>query len=319
MEPPCPIPRPRIAYLTWPATEITGGIKMAFRHVEFLNNKGFDAVIATPDGKSPGWFATNAPVIPISSLATGTDILVYPENNHAYFAPFAQWPNPKVVFCQSEYMAFRGLQGKRSYRDFGVSAIISCGWTTAWNCRRRFPDLDVQFVPNYIDPNLFALQPSKEFQIAFFPKKRQQEAKFIRDLFQAENPEFADVPWIELGKMSEPEIAKVFRESAVFLSLCRFEALPLTLLEAMSSGCITAGFTGFGARDFANAQNGFWAQEDDCVDCAFQLARACRLAKEGGPYYLWMVEQAVNSARMFDRTRFTRALVGFWREFIKKA
>jgi hypothetical protein len=41
----------RITYLSWPAGEITGGIKMAFRHVETLREKGFDAGIATPDAR----------------------------------------------------------------------------------------------------------------------------------------------------------------------------------------------------------------------------------------------------------------------------
>jgi len=40
---------PRIVYLSWPADEITGGIKMAFRHVETLCQAGFEACLATPD------------------------------------------------------------------------------------------------------------------------------------------------------------------------------------------------------------------------------------------------------------------------------
>jgi len=41
----------------------------------------------------------------------------------------------------------------------------------------------------------------------------------------------------------------------------------------MACGCVVAGFTGFGAREFATTQNGFWAEEDDCLECAGQLAR----------------------------------------------
>jgi len=40
----------RIIYLSWPAREISGGIKMAFRHVEALREAGFDAVTNPPQG-----------------------------------------------------------------------------------------------------------------------------------------------------------------------------------------------------------------------------------------------------------------------------
>ena len=41
---------PRIAYLSWPAAEISGGIKVAFQHVALLNAHGQAAVVATEDG-----------------------------------------------------------------------------------------------------------------------------------------------------------------------------------------------------------------------------------------------------------------------------
>src|SRR5262245_15423384 len=51
-------PPRRIVYVSWPADEIAGGIKMAFRHVEALRGAGFTACIATPDAKPPPWFQT---------------------------------------------------------------------------------------------------------------------------------------------------------------------------------------------------------------------------------------------------------------------
>ena len=45
----------RFVYLSWPATEIAGGIKLVFRHVEILREAGLDAVVATPGGEPPQW------------------------------------------------------------------------------------------------------------------------------------------------------------------------------------------------------------------------------------------------------------------------
>lgn len=71
----------RIVYLSWPAREISGGIKMAFRHVEVLREAGFDAVIATADAEPPEWFQTTAPVINLNAIVHSEDVLVFPENN----------------------------------------------------------------------------------------------------------------------------------------------------------------------------------------------------------------------------------------------
>jgi len=88
----------RIAYLSWPAGEISGGIKLSFQHVEILREAGLDAVIATPDGKPPAWFKTTVPVIEFSDLARDADVLVFPENHHDMLKSHAEWSNRKVVF-----------------------------------------------------------------------------------------------------------------------------------------------------------------------------------------------------------------------------
>lgn len=72
----------------------------------------------------------------------------------------------------------------------------------------------------------------------------------------------------------------------------------------MATGCIVAGFTGFGGRVYANSNNGFWAAEDDCLDAATQLAQALRTAKQGGPMYVDMVGNGLSDARRLNRSRF---------------
>ena len=68
----------RIVYLSWPANEISGGIKMAYRHVEVLREAGWEAVIATPDGQAPGWFQSSAPTLDLTAVTPSEDILVFP-------------------------------------------------------------------------------------------------------------------------------------------------------------------------------------------------------------------------------------------------
>jgi hypothetical protein len=307
----------RIIYLSWPAREITGGIKMTFRHVEALRQEGFHAFIATPDAQPPGWFETTAPILPLSELVPGTDLLVFPENHAGFLKQFVDWTNRKVIFCQNQFMVFRGLDGRADYADFGVHDLICPGQQVAAFCRRRFPKQTIHLIPYPLDTQLFQPQQPKRLQIAYAPRKRPLEAAFLGDLFRAENPSLASIPWVALAKMSEKEVAHVLGESALYLSLARFEALPLSMLEALSSGCVVAGFTGFGGRDYATSANGFWAAEDDCLDAADQLTRAARLVVEGGDRYQHLVEDARRSAAVYSRERFLRHLIDCWQKLLQ--
>jgi len=309
----------RIVYLSWPATEIAGGIKLAFWHVEALREAGINAVIATRGAEPPGWFQTAAPMIDVSQVAAGDDILVFPENHYAMLKTFAAWPNRKLVFCQNQFMVVRGLGGLGGWRDYaevGVSGILCEGRCVADFCRMRFPSMPIAIVPVGVNQTTFRFHSQKKLQIAFSPHKRPMEAAFIWDLFCAKNPEFAAWPWVEIRGLPEKQVAAVLGESAVCLALCRFEALPMTILEALASGCVTVGFTGFGARQFTTARNGFWAEEDDCLQCAELLGHAVRLAISGGPRYADLLEAARETATYYSRERMDQSIVDFWKRYL---
>lgn len=310
---------PRIVYLTYPATEVAGGIKIAFRHVESLRAAGFDAATASHGAKKPGWFETSAPILDLDTQLPDDDILVFPENNYGFLRQYSSRLNRKLVFCQNQYYVLSGLGGpggQRDYADFGVTGIMSSSRSVAEFCRLRFPKMPSALVPVGINQSLFTAIGKKKLQIAFVPRKRQMEAGFIWDLFRAKNPEYADVPWRVLHSMPERQVAVILSESAVSLALCRYESLGMTILESMLSGCVTAGFTGFGAREFTTAQNGFWAEEDDCIQCADLLGRAVRLAATGGPDYTKMLGAARESAAYYSNQMMNTGVVAFWKNYL---
>lgn len=302
----------RIVYVSWPAHEITGGIKVVFRHVTTLQDARFRACVATEDGQPPSWFENSTATIKLKDLRRHSDVLVFPENHPGLLKDFASWDNLKVVFCQNQYMAFRGLAGAQDYGVYGVHDLICVGTVCAEYCRRRFPEHQRFLVPNPIDRTRFQPREPKRMQVAYMPRKRSQEAHFIQDLFRAENPPFRSLPWVEINGMDERKVAEVLGESAVYLSLCRYEALGLSALEALASGCVVAGFTGFGARDFTTSRNGFWVGEDDCIACSEHLGRAVRLAAEGGASLQEMRASALETARGYCLERFRERLIACW-------
>jgi hypothetical protein len=305
----------RIVYLSWPAKEIAGGIKLAYRHVESLRVVGIEAVVATPNGEAPDWFATEAPTLNLDEVTPGSDILVFPENHAGLLREYRVSSAPKVVLCQNQFMAFRGLAGSRCYSEFGVKHIFALGRMAAEFCERRFPELRVSHFPAYVDPQQFQVNSSKRLQIAYTPRKRPLEAEFVKDLFRASYPEWKAIPWIPIDGKSEKQVATILGDSALYLSLCRFESYALTVLEAMASGCLVAGFTGFGARLYTTDSNGFWCEEDDLPGCAATLAKAAHLVTSGNWQHSEMVNAAVQTARLHTRQKFDRAVLDFWEKF----
>ena len=180
----------------------------------------------------------------------------------------------------------------------------------------RFPDLPIGIVPVAVDSRLFHFQTQKRLQITLASRKRPLEAAFIQDLFWTCHPEFRSIPWVNLQGTNETQVAAILRDTAVYLALCRFESCPLTILEAMASGCVVAGFTGLGGRQYATDRNGFWADEDDCIEAAERLAQGVRLITEGGPRCSDLLEAGHVTARYYSRERMARSLIDYWKRFL---
>jgi len=304
---------PRIVYLSWPATEVAGGIKAAFQHVELLGEAGLEAAIATKDAASPGWFETSAKIVTFDQVRAD-DVLVFPENNAQLLKAFIGAPNAKLVFCQNPFLVFRGLDGLASFADAGVSHIMCPSHTVLHFCRRRFPGMKLGYTPFYVDHSRFAWRANKTLQIATTPRKRPVEFGAIADLFRASYPQYRELPWVYMHNATEAQVAEVMGRSAVFLCLSRLEAHGMTALEAMACGCIVAGFTGVaGGTDSATVRNGFWAAEDDVPACVDQLARAVRLAIDRDVVFDAMVAEGRRTAWDYRREESARLLLEFWR------
>ncbi|HYD69476.1 hypothetical protein [Azospirillum sp.] len=294
---------------------ITGGIKVSYRHVDTLRRNGFDAAIVHKHVERPDWFA--APDVPILSadevVLSPRDVVVIGEDSRFTLRGVANTPARKVLLCQNHYYVAFGLHGARDFSGFGIEAALSTGDVVTAFLRRRFPGLPVATAHLAIDPALYRPRP-KQLRIAAIPRKRPHEMEYIRDLLRAEHPEHAGVRWAILKDAAEGLVARVMGESAVFLSLARLEGIGLTGLEAMASGCAVTGFLGDGGREYASAENGWWADGEDLDSAVRQLA-ACLTAVRGGTAETRIAAGRATAAR-YTLEREERELVAFWRNFL---
>lgn len=292
----------------------TGGNRTTCRHVQALVEMGYDAVVRTPEGQAlPEWFRHAAP----SDVWTGPplpdEILVIPEDATLVLANCAELSNRKVIHCKNPYNAAIALsriapEQRGAYRHF-----IACSDGVAAWIARFFEHEVVAAIPCFVDGARF--RPAEKARvIACMPRKRPFEMAAIRGMFQRLTEDRDGWSWDVIAGRSEAETADALSRAAVFLSLARFEGMCTSIVEAMSSGCLVAGFTGLGAREYATTLNGLWVEEDDCEAAARALVRAVEIHEAAGAEAALMREAAQRTAATWNEAAFRDALATFWRD-----
>ena len=152
---------------------------------------------------------------------------------------------------------------------------------------RRGPEMTVQILrqlyqefKDYLDIRIFGCDPEKDEETRYFFEK-----------------EPLDFPCINYGEISPQQTAQLLAQTDVFLDLSTFQAMGLTGLEAMASGCAVVLPIHGGAGSFAkNRENClmidtldkstcFAAAAEFCKDAAFRTQIARRAYHDACLYY----------------------------------
>jgi len=269
----------KIVFFCPPVTVINGGIKHIFKMAEALIAQGREVVVFEQNGQRPAWFTSSAPIVGQGIFSPAADHLyVLPEDQPRILADFARLPQRKIIYSQNHFYGALGLEAAASYADYGVTDIICSSRTIYDHCRLRHPSVRSHVVPCAVDRSQFKSAPVKRNVIAYMPRKRPIEAIYLRDMFRFTYPKDRHWEWHEIANVNETDAARLMGEARVFLSLSRLEGFGLTPLEAMASGCVVAGFTGIGGREYATPENGYWVNEDDFPACVAALGQAVELS-----------------------------------------
>lgn len=292
-------------------TEVSGGIKVCFQHVEMLNALGFRAFVYSPDGY-PTWFDTSVPLFdPQGRGFDKNHIAVFPETiNQPSFLDIvrvADGAAMKILFCQNQYYGMNDALVDGSLERLGFNHMITVGHIAARMLRTVIRPASLDVVPPFIDQTRF--QPRrKELRIATVPRKLRSVYQYLRRIFATKHPDLSNVVWDVVENASESAVAETFGRAAVFLSLCRLECCPLTPLEAMASGCSVVGFHGYGGLEYATPENGIWLPNDYLEETADALAQSVRDFVAGNARYESFVTQGAATAKRFNRDETMKAL-----------
>jgi hypothetical protein len=301
------IPMPNIYYFAY-TQPTTGGDFVNIEHVTALQSMGFPAtMLYAGRGDAPLLPPGSAPIL--DTRLEEDDWLVIPENDVRLFEYARISPCNVLIHNQNSFYYFYAL-GKIKPLDPKKFCHMLCPSHGNADVVRKAGfsgNLGVlpPFIPDYFKPT------TKQLKIAYSPKKLPIESGSVKGAFTSIYPEFADIPWVEISGMSRMEVSQVLGESAIYAAFSNLEAISLSVLEAMRSGCIVVGDHGGAGYDYANAENGIWVDASEIVEFSRGLAQAVDCFSREGDASLH-AHTAIAKSLEYNEDAFRKGLREYW-------
>ena len=298
-----------------------GGQFVNAEHVAELREAGLRAyLLHIPSGDKAEPFDSIAPVLQISPALKfiEDDIVVIPESWGTVLRYFSSKKVRKIIHCQNPFYLFHSFDSIQALHTHGYEEIISCSGFTTQMIRQFGFKGTIHTVRPSVSPIFFGdSEQSKKLQIAYMPRKRGLESKFIKGLFRSQYPNLKSIEWVPIENKTRTECAEILKESAVFASFSFLEGLGLPPLEAMAADCIVVGFHGLGGAEYANSKNGFWVEEGDYFGFARQLSTALQAAQDSA-WKLSLSNEGEKTVTPLRRESFKASLMETWKALLGK-
>ncbi len=178
--------RPTIHYLAPMPTNASGGVRVIHRHVDLLNEMGWQAQMVHPS-KAPRieWFEHSTRLVQTMRLEVADhDVVVVPEFYAVRFANLPTWCRT-VVFNQGGYLTFDlvdldSMAGRSLYRDLPTLAgVLTPSRDSQALLQHTFAGIDVAVARPVVDSTVFrpptADEPPAGRRFAYFRSRRPQE------------------------------------------------------------------------------------------------------------------------------------------------
>ena len=305
----------RTVFFVPPLKQMSGGLANIYAVARNLCALGGEAALMGPAGDTPvlpepaGGISGREPeILPWGTPLRSSDVWCIPES----------WPNAMalgvnagadvLVYVQNwVYMLGNLPQGVR-WNSLPLE-YVAVSSPVAWFLREVFGLESRDILPPVIDEVFFRQgeRPSSHVRVAWMPRKNRalgEQAQQVASAFLAGEPYAPSVEWVTIHKMPREEVASLLSTCHLFLSTGFPEGFGLPPLEAMASGCVPVGCTGFGGWEYMRQAridglysdypppvphphgeegNGFYFADGDSLGTGLALARAVRLAHENGP------------------------------------
>jgi hypothetical protein len=232
----------------------SGGIRVAYRHVDLLNAAGISAaVLHRRAGFRCTWFENDTRVCASGQVRIGPEDLLVVSELAASLALALPRGHRFVVFNQGPFLTWRSVaegEVRRYVRSPDLAAVLTVSDHAAAMLRYAAPGTRVVRLHSSIDPDLFFNTASpRPRTISYMPRRGCDEVNQVLGMLGGRG---ALDGWevVPIEGVSERAVGVRMRTATVFLSLAHQEGFGLPAAEAMACGAYVVGFDGFGGREF---------------------------------------------------------------------
>ncbi|MES2764642.1 MAG: hypothetical protein V4642_02145 [Bacteroidota bacterium] len=331
---------PRIFVLCPDSNATIGGVKILYKHVDVLNENGFDAAILHGlKGFRCTWFENDTKVESLwDTKMTEDDFLVLPEiygpNTFESFdwkkkrfavKYYSKYAPPviakKVIFNQNFYNTFSGYNfdpadKKSPYLSPDLVGVMVVSEDSRDQLKYVFPHLKIHRIHNAINAQLFSYEENKKKQICFMPRKHSDEAMAVINMlkFRGVLDGYTIVP---IDNMDEQHAGRLMKESLFFFSFGYHEGFSLPPAEAMSSGCLVIGYHGKGGHEYFKGDFCFPIADSNVPKFARTAESVLKMYEEDPAKIHTMRKKASEHIQsVFTAEREEKDILAAWRDFL---
>jgi len=313
-----------IYYVSLDNPNPSGGVRTQYRHVEILNDHGYPASMLhqKPGFTAATWFTSRAPVRSAPEVEIGPgDVLVWPEilrTSIHHLGGIKQ-----IIFNQNIHYTFRGsyapglpVISTNPRYDYAHGAVATMVLTEYERDQLRLfvPGHRVAVVEHGIDPGVFGYDGrSKKKQIAFMPRKHQDEAENVFG-WLATTGALKGWDVVAIDQATEAQTAEILKDSAIFFAFGYPEGGTLPPFEAMACGAITLGYGGFASDRLMEECGGICVSSGNTM----AFAQKARYWLENYPYLPGEIEKKLSEKTLnrFPMEREAQRLTEFMKEIM---
>ncbi len=263
----------RIYFYCFDNNKPVGGIRQIYRQVDILNGLGYKAcVLHDTQGFRCSWFenSTEIEYTPSVNLSQ-SDILVAPELVGPAFTNTAKGVR-KVIFNQNCYFTFNAYSLDKNdlqnpYHHEDLLGVITVSEDSRRYLRYVFPNIPIYRIKYGLDRDLFSHNANKSQIISFMPRKNPHAVTQVVNMLKFRGA-LGDFELRPIDSLTQSQVARVMKESMIFLSFGFPEGFGLPAAEAMACGCVVIGFHGGGGREFFLPEFSYPIEQEDIVGYA---------------------------------------------------
>lgn len=304
----------------------SGGIKLLYRHVFHLNRIGFEAyIIHTKETFAPFKYEYKVPILWFDEIPfyDENDIVVIPEGMPGMIKSFGNKTKRSVVIALNWLYIYLFMNNYENWCDWGITRAISPS-PMIKNFVEWSMNIPTTLIQDYIDTRRYQYQPSRKKDKISFMSRKSVMGQLVCKIINKKRIPVSNFEWRPLEHFDESTYANHLIESKIYMACSSYEGVNMSVLEAMSAGCLVIGFAGVGGKDYmvgeGPTQNCILVENEDLYGLGNSIEIAIKTFTTNPQAYQHVINNGITTAARYDDfDREAASLKSFFSELLSSS